>query len=196
MKKLLVLLLAVIFIAPTVFAAYVSVLPAPGYKEQGTTIANKYGKVAFDQNGNTYRYVLNNATVAAVRGYPAWYVATAGNSYTVKSSYEATTDLEKFAGIWYCDKDGNESIATSTYGWIQIAGITNASVEGTTDIGPDDLLIGAVTGKYLVKGRDALTTLSAVSGEAQLTVPGAYAISTWTGNAATGTPEVFLRGLY
>lgn len=201
MKRFFVFLLGVsVLFSCSVWATQVSPIPACGYKAQGN-ITEQYGKLGFDNNGNTYRYVYNNSTAAAIKGYPAFYVATAGNSYTVKTSYEATTDLEKFAGIWYCDESGSPAIAKSTYGWLQVAGICWASVEGTTDIGADDLLIGtyvyAPAGKVLVKGRDALTSLteSGITQEVGRTVPGAYAIDAFTSDAA-GTTEVFLRGLY
>ena len=197
MKKLLLLAIVVSLFAGMASAAKVPFIPVPGIQVHGTATEER-GKIFIGDNGNIYRQVYNDATVAAAQGYPAWYVATSGapgNTWTVKSSYEATSDLEKFAGIWYCDADGNDAITASELGWIQIAGHCWASVEGTTDIGADDLLIGDTGGKYLIKGRDALTTLTCSSGEVTLTVPGPLAISAFTTNAA-GTTEVFLRGLY
>lgn len=193
MKKLLVFALTLSLLASMATATIVSPKPTAGYKTFGTTL-EAVGKIFIDDYGNVYRKVLNRSASAAVKGYPAFYKATTGESYGV-TSYESTAYLEKFAGIWHCDAAYDDAIAAGEYGWVQIAGYAVASVEGTTDIGQDDLLIGDVGGQYLIKGRDALTDLTVSTNEVAATVPGAMANEAFTTNSA-GTAEVFMRSIY
>lgn len=166
-SKFLVFLLAVTFCASMAYGF----IPTAGIKTNFDGIANQYGAVGYGDNGNKYRYVLNNTVTTMEVGWSAWYDLT-NNDYTV-TTWETGANLERYAGVWFCDTFGSTYIQPATYGWIQISGFCNyASVEGTTDITAGDLLIGKVTSEvasYLIKGRAAITSLTAVSGEAVLT---------------------------
>lgn len=196
LKKLLLLSLAVCLLVGVSHATKVDFIPTPGIQIHGTA-TEEVGKIFIGDNGNVWRKVYNDDTNAADQADPAFYVAAVGNSWTVKSSYEATADLEKFAGIWYCDADGNTDITASEYGWIQIAGRCVAAVEGVTDIDTGDLLVGTISSEsHLIYGRDEYTAMSVASSEVTyLTVPGPIATVAYATDS-TGTTEVFLKGLY
>jgi hypothetical protein len=197
-NKIFFALMVVFLVASLASASKVSPIPACQYKAQGSQ-TQQYGKLGFDNNGNIYRWVYNAAVTTEAKN-PCWYINSSTESYNVRSSYEATSRLQNFAGIWYCDSDGDTAISVGEYGWIQVAGLCVASVEGTgADIVIGDLLTGIVNtagGKALVHGRAALTKLTYdASGEALATVPGPIAMEGFTDNAV-GTIEVFLRGCY
>jgi hypothetical protein len=177
MKRILSFSLAFVFAFSLMAMAAttkVAPIPSPGIKEQNTAASDMYGKIGFDTNGNSYRYVYNTSSTLEYAGQPAFYNFSACNDYTV-GPYATSASLEGFAGIWYCDSNGNNTVAASDYGWIQIGGYASAyvSYEGTA-IANGDILIGTTnTGgtsgiggyRYLVRGRPTATAITSTTSE-------------------------------
>ena len=73
--------------------AKVDSVPSPGIKQIGSA-TEKLGKVAYDDNGNLYRYISNEAGATLYQGEPVFYNWTDTADYKVgryiaASSYEA-----------------------------------------------------------------------------------------------------------
>jgi len=174
-KKALVLML--VFAVGLACVSWAVHVPSPGIKTHGT-LAEMYGKIGFDDNGNKFRFVLNSSGTNEYGGHPAFYARAQSNDYTV-GRYLSTSSLESFAGIWHCNDVGSTTIANGYYGWIQISGTRTAYVttEGTS-IAVGDVLIGSVEASstdtagqsFLTRGRAAVTSSA---------TPGAYATFDW-----------------
>lgn len=201
MKKIILIALALSFVfSVAVFASSkVDEIPAVGIKTDQTSLSSLYGKIGYSNNGNTYRVVLNSSGQSMIQGYPAFYLSAEANDYAC-STFEANGYLlEYFGGIWYCDLDGNKTITNGEYGWVQVGGYCSAaSVEGTTDIGVGDVLIGKAGYNYLVKGRASYSATMKGVGTASTEVDNVYgprAVTAYTTNSA-GLTDVRLRSGY
>jgi hypothetical protein len=179
MKKLLSFLIALSLVLGVgiALATDISDAPMPGLFKSQLSSSQKPG--AYCVIGpNTYRYVLNNSATIEYQGEPAFYNWNAGNDYTVGYGLN-TSSYEAFAGIWACDAFGDDTVAASTYGWIQTKGANSyayVSGEGTA-IAVGDVLGFSVLGNYnsdgnagsrwLARLRGVRTTTTVVTTEAR-----------------------------
>lgn len=173
MKKFIAGLMALAFVVAFAAAALATETPVVGIKVYGSA-ADKLGKIGFMDNGNKFRFVTNVGTTENV-GEPAYYAWNATNDYTV--TYVSANSFEAFAGIWYCDADGGNTISDGENGWIQISGIADAyvSMEGTAIVVGDVLGSSeAGVGTGVTAGRHYL---SRKSGRALQTMASTIALS-------------------
>jgi hypothetical protein len=203
-NKILIALFAVLALSSFAVATKVDDIPSIGIKLQGNS-SQQYGKIGYDDNGNKYRLVYNNSGTIEYQGEPAFYNLGVGNDYTVGFGSD-TSSFESFAGVWFCDVDGNKTIAAASYGLIQIAGYCSyayVSCEGTAIAIGDKLgqSTYAVTGgeynasgspgyRWLARKRAAIT-LGSLTTTAEVLTAGA---NLWLNKASAGIAYTTVTG--